>query len=607
MNSGKRYCGYAGQLLRIDLDSLKITKEPLDLSIARDFIGGRGLADHFLFREVPAGIDPFSPQNRLIFAIGPLTGSNIPYTSRMALVTKSPLTGGYTRSVSGGHFPARLKRAGYDGIIFQGKPEAPVYLNINDGDVELLDATSLWGKGVRETMEILTAKHGKASRFALIGPASENLVPFTGVIVDWQGAAGRGGVGAVMGSKNVKGIVVNGTKPYLAANEDNVKSFVAEVRKIIKETPGIQGFSRNGTPEDTIIANELGTLPTRNYQSGCFDGIEGLDLPALEKYRVGSSGCFACPVACKKRTVVREGPYKIDVFGPEYETIGMLGANCGNSNIESVIYANFLCNDYSLDTISTGNVIAYAMECYERGLLTRKDTDGLELTFGNHNAIIELIHKIARRDGIGKKLSEGVKKFSETLGATSFAAQVKGQEFPSFDPRGLQGFGLGFAVGNRGACHNLTSMFYAELSAKETNRFTTEGKGEVLRKWALNYAIYSSACLCSFSRGFMTRELIAKVISDCTGIATTVDDLIVAAERMYNLEKLFNLREGMTREDDTLPLRFLQEPMPEGAAKGYVNHLPEMLDGFYKAMGWNDRGEPTPELLKKLNLESYVQ
>jgi aldehyde:ferredoxin oxidoreductase len=589
----------------VDLTSSKVSKEPLEPALAQSYLGGRGVADYFLFNEVPPGTDPLSAENRLIFMTGPLTGSRIPYTSRMAVVAESPLTLGYTRSMVGGHFPARLKHAGYDGIIVQGKAKSPVYLNIADEKVELLDATELWGRGTGECQEFLKEKHGRASRVALIGPGGENQVLFAGIIVDGMSAAGRGGTGAVMGSKNLKGIVVKGEKGYRAANPAAIEAFARRARQIIRDTPGIQAFSRAGTPEDTEPNHVMGILPTRNYQRGCFEGIKGIVLEELQKYRVGSGGCFACPVACKKRTVVQTGPYQADTFGPEYETVAMLGSNCGNSNIESVIHANMLCNHYSLDTISTGGVIAYAMECYERGLLSREDTDGLELSFGNHAALVELIHKIARREGIGKELALGVRRLSEKRGATSFAAQVKGLEFPAFDPRGLQGFGLAFAVGNRGACHNLTSMFYAEIGRPETDRFATDGKGEILRKWALNYAIYSSATLCSFSRGFMTRELIAEAISDCTGKPVSVGDLLIAAERMYNLERLFNLREGIMGEDDTLPERFLKEPLPDGASQGKVVRLDEMLGDYYKAMDWDGEGVPTQRVLRRLNLQGY--
>jgi len=606
INMAEKLCGYAGELLRVDLSNGNIMKEQLELNIANAFLGGRGLADYYLYQEVPVGVDPYSSQNRLIFSVGPLTGSKIPYSSRMAVVTKSPLTYGYTRSMAGGKFPASMKHAGFDGIIFQGKAPGPVYLCITDEDIELLDASSLWGKGVEETMNILKSQHGKSSSFALIGPAGENLVSFSGIMIDWRDAAARGGVGAVMGSKKLKGIVINSSKKYHAARQENVNTFVNNIVKIIRSTPEIQEFSINGTSETTEFVNELGALPTNNYQSGQFESIDNIGLEALKKYKTSKSTCYACPVACRKRYAVKTGRYQTDVFGPEYESIGMLGSNCGNSNIESIIHANFLCNDYSLDTISTGNVIAYAMECFEKGLLTKKEADGLELNFGNHEVIIELIHKIAKKEGIGRRLSEGVKKFSNDINEISFAAHVKGLEFPSYDPRALQGFGLAFAVGNRGACHNLFSMFKAELTSNETDRFSTKEKGKVLHKWALAFAIFDSACLCSFSRDIMKPELIAQAVSDCTGNNINVNNLMLAAERACTLERMFNLREGLNENDDTLPTRFTKEPMPDGPAKGHINRLEEMRKNCYTAMDWNAKGEPTSGLLKKLNLESYI-
>lgn len=598
--------GCTGEMLRVDLSRGEVSRERLDPKAMRDYIGGRGMAAYLLSKETPKGVDPYGEENRLIFASGPLTGSKLPYSSRMAVVTKSPASFSYTRAMTGGFFPAVMKHCGFDCIVIQGISAKPVYLSVDNGEAELLSAADVWGKGVYDTAENLRARHGKKSRFALIGQAGENRVPYAGIVVDLKSAAGRGGVGTVMGAKRLKGIVLNSSINYCAAKEDNMDRFVKEVRDIVRDTPGIQAFAKVGTPGGTTNVNGLGVLPTRNFQTGVFEGIAGISIDALKEFEKGKAGCYACPVACKKKHIVEDGPYKTEVFGPEYETIGLIGANCGNSDIASIIHANYLCNDYSLDTMSTGNVIAYAMECFSRGILTTDDTDGLELGFGNHESIIALIHKIAKKEGIGARLARGVKTFSEDLGATAFAAQTKGLEFPSYDVRGLQGFGLAFAVGNRGACHNLTSMFKAELAAEETDRFETEGKGPVWRRWALNFAIYDSVCLCSFSRGFMNRELIAKALSDATGYDISVDELILVAERVYTLEKMYNLREGLTKADDTLPERFLKEPMPDGPAKGQVNRLEEMLEDSYAAMGWDSDGVPTPELLKKLNLEGEV-
>mgnify|MGYP000147272809 CR=1 FL=1 len=604
MVDDKEIHGIAGKILWVDLSHGKIEERGLEEEDYRKWIGGRGLASKLLFENLPKGTDPLGPENLLIFAVGPLTGSPISFTSRMAVVTKSPETGFYDRSMVGGDFPAKLKRAGYDAISFTGSSEEPVYLFLGENGAELLNAKELWGKSTSEIDSILKERHGKDVSVACIGPAGEKLVKYACIMTSLVNSAGRGGVGAVMGSKKLKAIAVKGWRGYHPYSEEETRKWAVEIVGQIRER--LKGLSTYGTPEGLLLHNELGFLPTRDFQTGVFEGAELISHEMLKKYEVKSSGCFGCAVRCKKFHEVKEGKYKVFTGGPEYECLTMLGSNLGISNVEAIILMNGLCNDYGLDGISTGATIGFAMECFERGLITEENTGGIELRFGDADSAMQLIHMIARRQGFGSELADGVKELSKRVGGEFFAPHVKRLEFPAYDPRGLQGFGLAFATANRGACHNMNSMYYAEISKRETDRFETKGKGVVMRKWALRYAIYDSVTMCSFGRGIIPPEDIAVMVSAVTGWDITVEDLMLAAERIYNIEKLFNIREGWKKEMDTLPSRFLEEPMPEGPSKGNVVRLDEMLEDFYEIMGWDRRtGLPTDEKLRELGLLEY--
>ncbi|HIE23414.1 MAG TPA: aldehyde ferredoxin oxidoreductase [Candidatus Korarchaeota archaeon] len=596
--------GIAGKILWVDLSKGKMEERLVEEEVYRKWMGGRGLASKLLFENIPKGSNPLGPDNLLIFSVGPLTGSPISFTSRMAVVTKSPETGLYDRAMVGGDFPAKLKRAGYDAILLVGSSKDPVYLFLGENGAELFGAEDLWGRSTAEVESILRERHGKDVSVASIGRAGENLVKYACIMTSLANSAGRGGVGAVMGSKKLKAVVVKGHRGYFPHSEEEMRKWAIEIANRIREK--LKGLSTYGTPEGLLLHNELGFLPTRDFQTGVFEGAELISHEMLKKYEVRSEGCFGCVVRCKKFHEVKEGRYKVFTGGPEYECLTMLGSNLGISDIRAIMLMNRLCNDYGMDGISTGTTIGFAMESFERGLISKDLAGGIELKFGDADLAIQLIHKIANRNGFGKELAEGVKYLSERVGGEFFAPQVKGLEFPAYDPRGLQGFGLAFATANRGACHNMNSMYYAEISKRETDRFETKGKGVIMRKWALRYAIYDSITMCSFGRGIIPLEDIVEMIKAVTGWDIGVEDLLKAAERVYNIEKLFNIREGWTKEMDTLPRRFLEEPMPEGPSKGNVVRLDEMLEEFYEIMGWDrDTGLPKDEKLEELGLLDY--
>lgn len=595
---------FYGRVADVDLTTKNLRYYELPEKMIREFIGGKGIGAKILYDELAPKVDPLSPENLLIFAPGPLTGTIAPTSGRWAVVTKSPHTGIFLDSQVGGHFGAALRRAGVDILIVRGKAEKPVYLYVENGEVQILDATPLWGKTIFETEDELKRVHPGA-KVGSIGPAGENLVTFAIIGFDYYRQAGRGGAGAVMGSKNLKAVVAKPTGEIKYFDEKGMKETVSRLLKLIKEHPVMKRRTEIGTPMWVRMANEGGFLPTRNFSRGVFEKANEISGETMkERIWVRNKACFGCPIACGKLTHVKEGKYKCnEVEGPEYETIALLGSNCEITPIESVAYLNRICDNLGLDTISSGGVVAFAMECYERGLL--KDTDGLKLNFGNVDDAAELLRKIAYREGIGETFAQGVRKAAERIGQGSekFAIHVKGLELPGVEPRGSWGMALAFATADRGGCHQRAWTPTAELKGI-LPRFSTEGVAKFVKETQDERAVCFSLVLCDFVP--FTVEDFAELLYNATGINLNPEEYMVTGERIWNLIRLFNVREGISMKDDTLPPRIMEEPSPAGPAEGKVitsEILNKMLDEYYALRGWDQNGIPTEETLKRLGLK----
>jgi len=612
--------GYNGKLLRVNLSAGSTSVETVDESLLRKYLGGAGLIAYFLWQELSQGTDPLGPENKLVFALGPLTGISLPGSGRNGVGAKSPLTGGIAKSEVGEFWGAELKRAGFDVIIVEGKAEKPVYLWVHDGEAAIKDATHLWGKNTKETQETIRDELGDDHiRVAMIGPAGENLVRYACIMNGLYDAAGRGGLGAVMGAKNLKAIAVRGRQAPPIADSGPV----AELRKWMAANLNlVKDFVEYGTGAAMEAFEAAGNLPVRNFRDGVFPGISKISAPRIkETIGIGMDACFACTVRCKKVVQVKE-PYPVDPAygGPEYETLAALGSNCGIDNLEALAKGSELCNAYSLDTISAGEVIAFAMECFENGLLTPKDTGGLELRFGNAEAMLKLIEMIARRDGIGDLLAEGAARAARSIGkgAEEFAIQVKGLEAGMHEPRVKPGLGLGFMVSPQGAdhCTNLHDTMYLgenNWRVKEMAHLGLPGpfppddigprKVALFRFVQMQRVILDSLVVCLFLP--YSYEQLNSVLRAVTGWDSSVTEMMRIAERTLTLSRLFNIREGLSAADDKLPARFFQpktdgiladkplDPVKLEKAKRY----------YYLLMGWDEEtGAPKPEKLEELDI-----
>ncbi len=598
--------GYMGKILRINLTEKSIKVEELNEELAKGFIGARGLAEKILYDEVDPKTDPLSPENKLIFATGPLTGTIAPTGGRYDLVTIGALNHRIAASNSGGFFGAELKLAGYDLLIVEGKADKPVYIWINDDHVEIKDASHLWGKDVYETTDTIVEELGdKRVKVACIGQAGENLVKFSAVMNDKYRAAGRTGVGAVMGSKALKAVAVRGTKKVKIANDAKFKEAMKKSMDLIKSN-GVtsQGLPTYGTMVLNNIIDQHGLYPTRNFQDGTFEHVEDVSGEKLkETYLVRNRACFACPIGCGRVCRLPDGE---EGEGPEYETSWAFSADCGVNDLIAVIKANNLCNKYGLDTISTGATIAAAMELYEKGYLKEEDLNGgPKLNFGNAEAITYYTEAIALRKGLGDKLAEGSLKFAESYGHPELSMSAKGQELPAYDPRGAQGHALEYATSNRGGCHVRGYMISPEILGvpEKLDPFSTEGKAKWVKTFQDLTAVIDSEGLCLFTSFALGLQEYTELYNAVVGTDYSPDEMLKLGEKIWNLEKLFNLKAGFGKGDDTLPERFLKEPMPSGAAKGQVVQLEKTLPEYYKLRGWNEEGIPTEEKLKELGLE----
>jgi aldehyde:ferredoxin oxidoreductase len=608
--------GYAGRILHVDLTTGKTHTEPLNEDYAKKYIGGIGLGMRLWLDHSKAGVDPFSPENPLILVTGPTSGTVWPTGGNgHAFVSKSPQSYGVGESKSHGSFGTELKRAGYDAVVFKGKAEKPVYVWIDDDSVQILDASHLWGKSPAETEDIIKEELGDYYiRVAAIGPAGEKLVRIACVINEKTRAAGRTGMGAVMGSKNLKAIAVRGTHDVTVAKPDEFLEFVKEFHERMKG-PATKKYRTLGTPENVLVHNSLQCMPTRNYNNASFEGAEKVSGETLNEIFVAKIiGCSSCAMRCEHICVVPEGPYKGAMARVEYEPLWALGPYCGIDRLDAIIKGSELCNYYGMDSISAGVIVGFAMDCYENGILTDKDMDGIEARFGNHEALIKLIEKIGRREGIGDILAEGVKIAGEKIGkgAEKLAQHIKGVEVTGYDLRCLKTAALGFAVSFRGADHNRHGAYAFDVKGKVNRLKAEKGRGKMVKDIEDMYTIIDSLIICKFSRGTYYKEAedLARLYSLVTGFETTPEEMRLKGERINNVARLFNIREGLGRKDDTLPYKVMHQPITdEGPAKGaYVSQeeLDLLLDDYYAARGWTKDGVPTIEKLKELGMDDLI-
>lgn len=610
--SNKKYFGYAGKILTVDLSSSAYVVEDTPFDLIVNFMGGKGFGAKILYDELKPGCDPLSEENIMVVATGPLTGTLMPASGHVTLSTKSPLTGIWLDSHSAGFLGPELKMAGFDAIIIKGKAKKPTVLVIKDDGVSFEDGRDLWGKFTFESQELLRQKYGENCQFMCIGPAGERKARFANIVSGGRGF-GRGGSGAVMGSKNLKAVVVKGTRGIGIYDLDGFMRMCTEAYNELTVSPDTGGGRpKYGTNSIYSFMIEAGAHPVKNFQTGVFEAVKECNEDVLDKkYYKRHIACFSCPINCSKASRVDDGKYKGKFTeGPEYENMWSLGAQCGNSNIGSIIYGENLCDEYGLDAISTGNVIGFTMECFEKGILSEKQI-GFPTNFGNDDAIIKLIEMMAKGEGVGELMSQGVRQMSKELGkgTEKFAMHVKGMEIPAYDPRGAFGMGLAYATSDRGACHLRAWTLGAEiLDVRERmDPFATEFKAELVKSQQDFYAVIQSAVVCLFLNFGLTQRQITRCLQSLTGIKEwkTTEDILKIGERIYNLTRLFSMREGISAKDDTLPERLLREPTKEGPTKGVVVDLDTMLKEYYLIRHWDGEGRPTKEKLTELGLDKY--
>jgi aldehyde:ferredoxin oxidoreductase len=604
---------YVGKILHVDLSKMKMEPMPLNPDWVTDFIGGKGLGARYFYELQRPRTEPFSPDNHLIFMTGPLTGTIASTMSRVTVITRSPLTGAFVDSYAGGYFPAELKFAGFDGLIIRGETQSPSWLMIRDGKAELHDASSLWGKDSFDTIGAIREElHGSSRdyKIAAIGPAGENLVRFANICFDKHHFAGRGGTGAVMGSKKLKAIAVRGTMgpKALSINQDKDYGELArDIMKRVREDPAEEWAIKYGTPAVLDSSNVHGLLPTRNFQSGVYPLANEINANAMKSKILTRhiSTCFSCTIGCRNETEVREGEFRgLQGEGPEYETLAMCGSNVDVGDINSIAKFNQTCSKMGIDTISTGNVIGWAMELCERGILTSKDMNGLNLRFGDVPSYLQMPEIIAYRKGIGGILAEGVKRASERIGRGSdrFAVQAKGLEYPGYDPRGSFGMALAYATSDRGACHQRAFPVASEAFG-ELNPFTPEHKADIVMREQIMSSVKYSLIACNFCS--IDYEMIARLLTTAVQVSCTESDLIRTGKRIWTLTRLINIREGLSRNDDSVAPRMVNDPLPEGPPKGRTLtqvDFDRMLGEYYKLWGWDDNGKPTKRMLEELSL-----
>lgn len=604
-----------GKLLSVDLTagSWRVLEIPEELG--RLYLGGKGLGARLLYDLSPEGADPLAPESPVFYMTGPLTGTIAP-SMRGCLVAKSPLTGLFCDTYFGGHFSQEIKYAGYDGIVITGKAEGPVMLVVDDEKVSIEDASHLWGKDTYEVYDLLEKEKNAGFKISCIGPAGENLVRYALVDCQPHRQAGRGGLGAVLGSKNLKAVLVRGTRGVRVKDESAFMEWVGKATKALRDSPSIRELTEGSTVGGNLaFSNDYGYLPTRNFSDGSYEKVDKL-MAEHHKERIWlrDFGCAGCPIRCSKLGVIRRGKYQgLYCDNVEYEAVGLLGSNCDISDVETLAYLNNLCDRLGLDNISAGNVLGFCMEAQERGILSPAETDGIEIKFGDAEAMTVLLNKIARREGIGDLLANGVKATAEHLGkgAEEFAAQIKGLETPAWGPRGTVAMGLSYMTADRGGCHMRAFPIQYETGEPwpkgvELTPTSTEHKPELVI-WEQNYvAAEFSLVICDMGRFAIPIETYARLLAAATGIDLDVDEFVKTGERVWNMSRLYNLREKGPMREANMPKRF-QEPLPSGFCRGH-HFTPEMMEAlvqeYYRLRGWDEEGKPTASKLQELEIKT---
>ena len=613
---------WAGKILRVNLTAGTCKSEPLNMKWARDYIGQRGLATKYYVEEVDAKVDPLSPDNKIIWATGPLTGTMASTGGRYSVITKGALTGAIACSNSGGYWGAELRMAGWDMIIFEGKSAKPVYLAIENDKAELHDAAFIWGKSVWETEPALKARHQEPQmRVSSIGRAGETGCLYAGVINDLHRAAGRSGVGTVMGSKNLKAIAVRGTLGV--GNIRDFKAFMqaaTAAKKVLHDNAVTgQGLPTYGTQVLMNVINTVGALPTRNHRDVQFEGAKDISAEAMHEPRksdgkanlVTNQACFGCTIACGRISKIDEKHFTVQnrpqywgaSGGLEYEAAWALGAANGVNDLEALTFANFICNEQGMDPISFGATVGAVMELYDMGVLTKEQL-GIDAKFGSAEALTHFVEITVKGEGFGKEIAQGSKRLTAKYGHPDLSMSVKGQEFPAYDSRGIQGMGLAYATSNRGACHLRGYTVASEVLGipVKTDPLVTEGKADLVKAFQDATAVFDSAGVCVFTTFAWTLADLQPQLAAACSSEFTLEELGKIGERVWNMEREFNNRAGFTSKDDFLPKRLMTEPAKTGPAKGLVSGLDKMLPEYYKVRGWDQEGRPTKETRTRLGL-----
>lgn len=616
--------GVGGKILWIDLSTGEIEKQPLDEGLIRSYLLGAGFLSKVLFDEIAVDTDPLGPENILGFATGLLTASMFPQASRHVIAALSPLTGIWGESHAAGFWGAELKLAGYDAIIFKGRAKTPVYLNIEDSEVDLLDASPIWGTDVFATDDYLKDHHSKRCRTLAIGQAGENLVRFAAIMSDRDRASARSGLGAVMGSKNLKAICVRGTGKIEVARPKEYLKQIDEFYRRMMANPFTEGRIKYGTTSLVEMMQHIGRLPSYNMRQGVFEGYRKISGEVItDSYLLKPRSDWCCLQRCGRFTTVRKGPYAYIGGSPEFESQSSLGSRCGNDNVESVLFAHHLSNQYGMDTISLGGTISWAMEAWDEGLLTEEDTGGLDLSWGNHEVIVRLVKMIAFREGFGDILAEGSKRAAEIIGRGTgkFVMAVKGQEIAGQEPRAQKSMGLAAVTAARGADHlygfpvldevgfdkEIRERFGEQYLPEIADRLNPKYKGVMVKECEDYMVVVESLGLCKYGTQIPAEffyDDVAKALLIHNGLQFTREELQEIGERIVNINRLFNVARGITRKDDQLPDRLTKEPAPVGPSKGQVVELDQMLDEYYTERGWDlETGIPLKKTLKRLGLE----
>ena len=601
------------RLLMIDLTNRSHEAAEIPHKIIQQYLGGRGLGSYLLYNLVPPGTDPYSERNQLILSAGPASGTNLPFSSRVVLNTKSPHTNIYLRTSASGTFSHQMKRAGLWAIAINGIADSPIYIKINNQEVEFKDASHLWGLEAGETQRVvLEGLPIEKAAAVVIGPAGENLVPYATVVTGYPHYRifGRGGAGCVMGSKNLKGVVITGDEKTGPVDRDKFEAIIKNVKGITRTKRQLLGYWRDyGTASNSLEhLSELGVLPTRNWQGGMFNGWQGIDGRTTAKQWPWKRQACApfCLAPCERYIRIQRGLYP-GTHGrvPEYEALYAFGSQCGVDKFEAIVRAEQICNENGIDVITAGVTIGFAMECFEKGLIGLQDTDGIDLRFGKHKAMVRLLGKITNREGFGRQLAKGVRELSKKIkGSEAFAMHAKGLEFSGYECRGLNAQALQYAISSIGGHHSAYG-FPAMVELSGTSGLNVQGKGEQLKNLAIGRILRDSIPVCAFSGflGILVDAMMPEIVSSLSGQTLTAEDLQKVGLRIMCQERLFNMREGLTRKDDSLPARLLEEPKPDGYALGAVVPLEDLKDDYYRAMGWDlITGNPTDPVLTDLEI-----